>query len=484
MIEIFKSYQITTGVPPYSYSWSTSIPCATFTNTTGSSYDGKISTTILFESEACINDTTIFLTTIDVNGCAGVEEVNIINPCGNLTLANISNSSGLNFSCIATSTNCNTIDFEWTYDTSIFEVVNINSSNLVSFLTLKYKEGNNSYPASSTIFCTATDCKNCIKSKSITIDICRPVLPNTQVELNDSGNSVFESTNKTLPELTSCAGSVANWDTVMFSLPTGFVSQQIQNNIFKFTAPLTTASGLHQGTYTVRDVTGIKSTTGNINFVVNSNNPSHTIFVPNKTVILDCSVNPGDIIDINIENEVQVSSGYTVNWSSFSLINPPTPTSPSIVLTTDTNGDHIIRYTVPNPIVADVFSWTLCDTDGRCSDAIFYSIVDCAANPIAVDDSDVCVCGSQVSVDVLANDNPGTSSADITTVTITSGPSNGTASVNNTGKIVYNAPSDFSGTVTIDYNYKDVHGILSNDATLTITVICAGTDTSVTVCNS
>lgn len=74
-------------------------------------------------------------------------------------------------------------------------------------------------------------------------------------------------------------------------------------------------------------------------------------------------------------------------------------------------------------------------------------------------------------INALTNDSDMDDTIDPTTVTIVTGPANGTATVDAiTGEITYTPALNFSGTNTIVYNVKDVAGSTSANATITITV--------------
>ena len=73
--------------------------------------------------------------------------------------------------------------------------------------------------------------------------------------------------------------------------------------------------------------------------------------------------------------------------------------------------------------------------------------------------------------DVLANDNDPDGSLDASTVTVQSGPSDGSVSVDgSTGEITYTPDTDFTGDDTYTYTVQDNDGAESNEATVTITV--------------
>ena len=162
----------------------------------------------------------------------------------------------------------------------------------------------------------------------------------------------------------------------------------------------------------------------------------------------------------------------------------PAYASPSITLTTNSDGDHIIQYETTSPsIESDVFSFSVCDTNGNCAEATTYTVVECITAPTTVADADCVACNSSVVIDVLANDTS-PNFIDVTTVQIDASPTNGTVSVQADGTITYTPNTGFEGVDTFDYTVADIFGERSAAATVTVTVICAGEDTEVTICNS
>ncbi len=94
---------------------------------------------------------------------------------------------------------------------------------------------------------------------------------------------------------------------------------------------------------------------------------------------------------------------------------------------------------------------------------------DCVA-PVANDDSDTTSMNTPVEVDVIAND---TADDDLTidgsTIEITSNGGHGTCTVTS-GKITYTPDPGYHGTDSCKYTVKDSKGVVTNEATLTVTI--------------
>jgi hypothetical protein len=152
------------------------------------------------------------------------------------------------------------------------------------------------------------------------------------------------------------------------------------------------------------------------------------------------------------------------------ITSPPSNGSVSV------NVDGSVRYT-PDPgyVGNDSFAYQVCDPDLECAPATVYiTVSDLPEPPDAVDDSDSVDEDSSVTVDVLGNDTDPEGDIDPSSVTVTSGPSGGSTSVNPDGSIDYTPDPDFSGTDSFTYEVCDTTplpvGPGCDTATVTITV--------------
>jgi len=76
-----------------------------------------------------------------------------------------------------------------------------------------------------------------------------------------------------------------------------------------------------------------------------------------------------------------------------------------------------------------------------------------------------------VTVNVLGNDSDADGALNPATVTLLTPPASGAATVNaTTGAITYLPAANSFGTVSFSYTVKDNSGVVSNPATVTITV--------------
>ncbi len=143
---------------------------------------------------------------------------------------------------------------------------------------------------------------------------------------------------------------------------------------------------------------------------------------------------------------------------------------------TSVNPDGSIDYTPDADFFGtDSFTYQVCDTTPiplgpLCSTATVDVTVNSVNDgPDAVDDGDTVDEDSSVTVDVLGNDTDVDDGLDPASVTVTSGPSNGSTSVNPDGSIDYTPDPDFSGTDSFTYRVCDLAG-LCDTATVDVTV--------------
>jgi uncharacterized repeat protein (TIGR01451 family)/gliding motility-associated-like protein len=95
-------------------------------------------------------------------------------------------------------------------------------------------------------------------------------------------------------------------------------------------------------------------------------------------------------------------------------------------------------------------------------------------SPKAVDDVGGTVANKPVTINVLANDDPGNSTLDKLTVEIVGQPQHGKVTVNPDGTITYTPDPGYTGDDTFTYRVKDAFGYYTNVAAVTLTANFAG----------
>ncbi len=147
-----------------------------------------------------------------------------------------------------------------------------------------------------------------------------------------------------------------------------------------------------------------------------------------------------------------------------SIVESTSPQNGSITNT----GDSTITYSPDKDYFgSDSLVYNVCDEDGDCDSAWVYITVNGVdETPIANADADTTDEDVSVTVDVLAND---TSLDGGLTVTITSGPGNGSASVNGDNTVTYTPNDDYNGLDSFTYRVEDAQGD-SDTAPVDITI--------------
>ncbi|MBT8240943.1 MAG: tandem-95 repeat protein, partial [Acidimicrobiia bacterium] len=136
----------------------------------------------------------------------------------------------------------------------------------------------------------------------------------------------------------------------------------------------------------------------------------------------------------------------------------------------------VVTYTPdPNYTGADSFTYQICDSTGLCGTADVAVTVDAQADgPVTVDDNTTMAEDGSVTVDVAFNDSDPDGNLDPASVSITSGPSNGTATPNGDGTITYDPDPNWFGIESITYQICDTTAPTPLCATGTLTVTVNG----------
>lgn len=479
---------------PFEYYIESDNTCISFDNPTGITDTNSITVIASSNDSTCFTTTTATMYVVDKNGCRSSIVLPLQDPCASFNLSDISQVGDYEFAVNALSPSCSDIEFTWSYNDSIFDLETSFEGNFISTIKLNPKQLS-SFPDTSSLSVIATDCNQCSKQKNKVFTLCRPQvntlsLVMTCVSVNDNPNDsqfLYLSPKFFLNAHNNCTTPI-NWNSVEFDLPTGmFVTAPDSDGFRNLVAGSDFVPGTYFGSWYVRNSEGVKSNVAAVNISVQECSSTKTIAIYDETIKIDLSETiGGETITIPIEDKIAVAEGAAIDWSTWQVTSTPDPyvNINDITLTTNSvTGKHEIQYVTPDPIITDAFGWTLADTNGVYANTAVYTLVASSNVPTANDDSDCSICGQSVTIDVLANDTA-VDPLDASSVNIVTPPSNGTASVNSQGKIIYTPLSTYQGSDTIEYTVRDVYGSISNIATVTITVICAGEDTQVNVCSA
>lgn len=482
------------GTAPYSYTFSSSLPCVSFNPRIGVSQTGIISgVQITYDTIPCADSVDLTLTVIDANGCLRQVDVPVNTTCGDLDVLPITFTPPYTFTANVTHPGCGTSNISWSYDTVAFEVDTLTSSNMSSTLTLKLREGNTSIPINTPITANVQSCFGCPATETYLFSLCQPQALNMTLPMSCSGN-FFQSALSAPPQPIGCSGVTIDWSTIQFQQLYNFIvirnnpntGQPYPNGGFQVYTPVTTTPGNYSIGYTVKTNDGVTSTQGVINLIVVPCGEQLELFIPNYVTSIDCDTDlEGDILSIPLSDKIISGSNVVIDWNTFAVLGTPTPISGSITLRQDLLGNYFIDYEIPALTnLVDSFMWYVCSTSGYCAQAATYTVnLQCADPPTAEDDEGCVSCGETLTLDLLANDIALGSPLQPNTLTIVTSPTKGVINNLLDGNITYTPLAGQQGVDTFTYTITNLAGIVSNEATVTVEITCAGEDTFISVCN-
>ena len=211
-------------------------------------------------------------------------------------------------------------------------------------------------------------------------------------------------------------------------------------------------------TYTVSD--GLATRNASVSVTIGAN-PAPVANADSLTTLEDSATS------VNVIQNDSADTATTIDPNSVSIVTPPQKGSVSV----DTAGN--VTYTpIANVNGADQFTYTVMDLLGRVSNEATVSVVISAVNdaPVANGDSYQATEGSTLTVaapGVLANDSD-IDSAQLTTTGVATGAAGGVI-LNADGSFAY-TPAAGSGGTTDVFTYTVTDGVLTNTATVTITI--------------
>ncbi|MCA9262703.1 MAG: tandem-95 repeat protein, partial [Planctomycetales bacterium] len=257
-----------------------------------------------------------------------------------------------------------------------------------------------------------------------------------------------------------------NWNSLeIVSQPAhGELSFNVAARRFTFQAD-TGFSGVDSFQYRVADTTGAFSNVATVAVTIENSNVAPV--ATNATLALA----EQETKTLGISGNVTDSDG-TINWASLEIVQLPASGTASFNSTT-----RQFTYTAnAGSAGSDLFRFRVADNEGAFSNVatVNVTISDVNDAPVAANDIFGTVSGVGRTLDVLANDSDRDGNLNTATVTITSGVSNGSLSVNGR-TVTYTAPVSFTGRAIFRYRVTDTGGMSSNEATGTIYVAAPAT---------
>ncbi len=226
--------------------------------------------------------------------------------------------------------------------------------------------------------------------------------------------------------------------------------------------PAANYSGTDSFTYTVKDASGGTSNTATVTVTINATNDPPVATNDTATAVEDTAVTVA-VLANDTDPEDNIDAG------SVAIVSGPANG------TATANDDGGVTYTpAANFSGTNSFTYTVKDTSGETSNAATVFVTVTATNdpPVASDDTATAVEDTAVTIAVLDNDTDPDGNADIqaSSVVITSGPANGTATANDEGGVTYTPAANYNGPDSFTYTVKDKSGETSNPAIVTVDV--------------
>jgi hypothetical protein len=173
---------------------------------------------------------------------------------------------------------------------------------------------------------------------------------------------------------------------------------------------------------------------------------------------------------MNVPVVVNVVSNDTddvgVDASSVQVVSPPSNG------TSVPGGSGSVTYTPGEAFTGvDVFTYIVSDGQGAVSNVATVTVTVVAGNqpPVARDDAASTAVNVAVAVNVVSNDTDDVG-VDVASVQVVNLPLNGTAVPDGSGSVTYTPSGGFAGVDAFTYRVSDGQGIVSNTATVTVTV--------------
>ena len=217
-------------------------------------------------------------------------------------------------------------------------------------------------------------------------------------------------------------------------------------------------------TYTIKDINGLTSAPGNVQVTIAAAPPQ----APNA-VNDTGSVSEGSTATLAILSNDIPPTGSSLDLTSIVFTDLPTQGT----VTKNANGTVTYIHS-GGEVTTDVFRYTVRGSNGAVSNEATVSISIIAINdaPTANDDTATGLYNGFVNIPILSNDTDVDGNIDVASITIVTQPQFGTLSINNaTGLATYthNGTENLSDSFT--YTVKDTLGLVSNIATVSITIV-------------
>ena len=213
--------------------------------------------------------------------------------------------------------------------------------------------------------------------------------------------------------------------------------------------------------YTIKDVNGLTSAAATVSVTVT---PAATAPTANPDSI---SVANGASVVANLANN---DTAGTAAINRNSIVIASQPTNGTVTVGTDGNVTYLHNGSATT---SDTFAYTIKDINGLVSTAATVSVTIAPVNsqaPVAANDTATVAEGSTTTISILSNDTAPTGGFDLLSIVFTDLPTQGTIVKNADGSVAYTHSGNESASDSFKYTVKGTNGVVSNEATVTITI--------------
>ncbi|QVL32601.1 tandem-95 repeat protein [Telmatocola sphagniphila] len=214
-------------------------------------------------------------------------------------------------------------------------------------------------------------------------------------------------------------------------------------------------------TYTIKNAQGLVSNTATVSLVIAAVNKAPVA----GNDIAEVEVGSSKIINV-AENDTSESG--QINLGSIVIITEPVN---GILVV---NSDGTVKYTHDgSATVTDSFTYFIRDNLGVASNVATVTITIVPPNqpPVANPDSASVNTGGSYAIPVAANDSDPENALALNSIVITQPAEHGTLTVNPDGTVTYQHDGGATLSDSFKYTIKDAKGAVSNEATVTITIV-------------
>lgn len=471
--------------------------CVSFSPASGTEPTNVISVTLSYNDDSCLDEVDVRLKLTGAGGCTDTKLIPISTICNSFSVSGINWSAPFSFS-VDTTGGTGDYTYDWYYDTNYLDLQIPGSDTDSPGITLI--PSNSMLPVDVPIMVTVSDTNGCSNTLNYNFTPCKPVAEPLHVLLICNTVTGGSENNTILVPVTACNGINIDWSTFTFQgLPGGFSYNQpnSDSNLISISVNDTVSPADYTLQYVVKDEYGVLSNIGTMLVRVTECDSTEPVLgIAQGVFQVPCGLSVTDTYDISISDLVIPNTD--VDWDSLIFTLSGTDQAASVlglvsgydhVVTpnlTYNSTTRIITYELPAITGNDSFNWSISNNDGVSSNTTFYTIIlDCSAGPTAVADADSASCGVPVVIDLIANDTITNGTINPASIIITENPTNGSVTANTDGTATYISDVGYFGVDTFKYRVSDLNSPAnqSNEATVTINVLCAGTATQINVCN-